>query len=136
VTLQNPDPDKLVEVFANTDTTLVIIARDALESVEIESFIFDEHASVGMVYGFRAPMRLWYMQTQQMRHASACTISDSRNSQSALLLVVIEITDDLEPFDPGFASILHNSIRLDATVLFQRCGQLLRMRDQPYLRAR
>ena len=58
MTLQNPDPDKLVEVFANTDTTLVIIARDALESVEIESFIFDEHASVGMVYGFRAPMRL------------------------------------------------------------------------------
>ena len=58
MTFQNPDPDRLVEVFANNDTTLVIIARDALESVEIESFIFDEHASVGMVYGFRAPMRL------------------------------------------------------------------------------
>jgi hypothetical protein len=58
VTLQNPDPDRLVSVFENNDHTLVFIARDALESVEIESFIFDEHASVGMVYGFRAPMRL------------------------------------------------------------------------------
>jgi hypothetical protein len=58
VILQNPHPDKLVEVFANNDTTLVIIARDALESVDIESFIFDEHSSVGIVYGFRAPMRL------------------------------------------------------------------------------
>jgi hypothetical protein len=58
VIFQNPDPDKLVSVFANNDTTLVHIARDALESVEIESFIFDEHSSVGLVYGFRAPMRL------------------------------------------------------------------------------
>jgi len=58
VILQNSDPDKLVEVFANNDHTLVFIARDALESVEIESFIFDEHSSVGIVYGFRAPMRL------------------------------------------------------------------------------
>jgi hypothetical protein len=58
VILQNSDPDKLVEVFANNDTTLVFIARDALESVEIESFIFDQHSSVGIVYGFRAPMRL------------------------------------------------------------------------------
>ena len=58
MTLQNLDPDKLVEVFANNDHTLVFIARDALESVEIESFIFDEHSSVGIVYGFRAPMRL------------------------------------------------------------------------------
>ena len=55
---RHPDSDKLVEVFANNDTTLVHIARDALESVEIESFIFDEHSSVGLVYGFRAPMRL------------------------------------------------------------------------------
>ena len=58
MTFQHPDSDKLVEVFANNDTTLVHIARDALESVEIESFIFDEHSSVGIVYGFRAPMRL------------------------------------------------------------------------------
>jgi Putative prokaryotic signal transducing protein len=58
VILQNPDPDKLVEVFANNDHTLVFIARDVLESVEIESFIFDEHSSVGIVYGFRVPMRL------------------------------------------------------------------------------
>jgi Putative prokaryotic signal transducing protein len=57
VIFQTPDPDKLVEVFANNDTTLVF-ARDALESVEIESFIFDQHSSVGIVYGFRAPMRL------------------------------------------------------------------------------
>jgi hypothetical protein len=58
VTLQDPDPDELVSVFENNDTTLVFIARDALESVEIESFIFDEHSSVGLVYGSRAPMRL------------------------------------------------------------------------------
>ena len=40
---QTPDPDKLVAVFANSDSMLVSIARDALESVEIESFIFDEN---------------------------------------------------------------------------------------------
>jgi hypothetical protein len=43
VTFLNPDPDKLVAVFANADSMLVSIARDALESMEIESFIFDEH---------------------------------------------------------------------------------------------
>ena len=47
---QNPDPDKVVEVFAHFDPTVVSIARDALESVEIEGFIFDENAS---------PDRIW-----------------------------------------------------------------------------
>jgi len=50
VTFQLPDPDKLVEVFGAFDLTLVSMARDALESVEIESFTFDEHAS-HMGYG-------------------------------------------------------------------------------------
>ena len=59
MSFKNPDPDKLVEVFANTDTTLVIIARDALESVEIESFIFDENASrMGYGGGHYIPARL------------------------------------------------------------------------------
>ena len=42
---QNPDPDKLVAVFANIDPALVSIARDMLESVDIESFIFDSTTS-------------------------------------------------------------------------------------------
>jgi hypothetical protein len=50
VTFGLPDPDKLVEVFGAFDLTLVSMARDALESVEIESFTFDEHAS-HMGYG-------------------------------------------------------------------------------------
>ena len=40
---QNSDPDKLVAVFENADPMLVFIARDLLESVKIESFIFDEN---------------------------------------------------------------------------------------------
>jgi hypothetical protein len=39
------NPDELVAVFDNTDPTLVSIARDALASVDIESFIFDSTAS-------------------------------------------------------------------------------------------
>jgi hypothetical protein len=35
----------LVEVFGAFDLTLVSMARDALKSVEIETFTFDEHAS-------------------------------------------------------------------------------------------
>ena len=45
MSFESPDPDKLVEVFAHFDPTVVSMARDALESVEIESFIFDENAS-------------------------------------------------------------------------------------------
>jgi hypothetical protein len=56
VTFGLPDPDKLVEVFGAFDLTLVSMARDALESVEIESFTFDEHAS-HMGYGGGRPAR-------------------------------------------------------------------------------
>ncbi|HXM89596.1 MAG TPA: DUF2007 domain-containing protein [Candidatus Acidoferrum sp.] len=46
-------------MFAHFDPTLVAIARDALESVEIESFIFDEHASrIGYGGGHYIPARL------------------------------------------------------------------------------
>jgi Putative prokaryotic signal transducing protein len=45
VNFQNPDPDKLVPIFDNIDPLLVWIARDALASVEIESFIFDSDTS-------------------------------------------------------------------------------------------
>ncbi|HLX05668.1 MAG TPA: DUF2007 domain-containing protein [Candidatus Binatus sp.] len=56
---QNPDPDKLVEVFAHFDPLVVSMARDALESVEIESFIFDENASrIGYGGGHYIPSRL------------------------------------------------------------------------------
>jgi Putative prokaryotic signal transducing protein len=59
VTFGLPDPDKLVAVFENVDLTLVSMARDALESVEIESFIFDEHAShIGYGGGRYVPARL------------------------------------------------------------------------------
>jgi len=39
------NPDELVAVFDNIDATLVSIARDALASVDIESFIFDSTTS-------------------------------------------------------------------------------------------
>jgi hypothetical protein len=39
------NPDELVAVFDNIDPTLVSIARDALASVDIQSFIFDSTAS-------------------------------------------------------------------------------------------
>jgi len=56
---QNPNPDELVAVFENIDLTLVSIARDALESVEIESFIFDENSSrIGYGGGHYTPARL------------------------------------------------------------------------------
>jgi Putative prokaryotic signal transducing protein len=59
VIFQNPDPDKLVEVLAHFDPLVVSIARDALESVEIESFIFDENASrLGYGGGHYIPSRL------------------------------------------------------------------------------
>ena len=48
---KNPDPDKLIEVFAHFDPTVVSIACDALDSVQIESFVFDEHTP--RVLGFR-----------------------------------------------------------------------------------
>ena len=56
---QLPNPDELVEVFGNLDLTLVSMARDALESVEIDSFIFDEHSShMGYGGGHYVPARL------------------------------------------------------------------------------
>ena len=59
MTFALPDPDKLVEVFGAFDLTLVSMARDALESVEIDSFIFDEHAShMGYGGGRYLPARL------------------------------------------------------------------------------
>ena len=55
----NPDPDKLIEVYSNFDATVVSIARDALESVQIDSFIFDENASRnGFSFGRYIPTRL------------------------------------------------------------------------------
>ena len=39
------NPDELVAVFDDIDPTLVSIARDALASVDIESFIFDSTTS-------------------------------------------------------------------------------------------
>jgi hypothetical protein len=42
VTLQNPDPNRLVSVFENIDASLLWIARDELASVGIESFILGE----------------------------------------------------------------------------------------------
>ena len=54
-----PDPDKLVALFENVDLTLVSMARDAFESVEIDGFIFDEHASrMGYYAGRYVPVRL------------------------------------------------------------------------------
>jgi hypothetical protein len=59
VTLVDNDPDRLIAVFQNTDLTLVSLARDALESVQIECFIFDEHSSqMGYGAGRYVPIRL------------------------------------------------------------------------------
>jgi hypothetical protein len=59
VIFKNPDPDKLIEVFAHFDPTVVSIACDALESVQIESFIFDENASrIGYGGGHYIPARV------------------------------------------------------------------------------
>jgi hypothetical protein len=59
VSFQNPDPDKLVAVFANIDPTLISIARDALASVDIESFIFDSATSQIMnISRLLVPIRL------------------------------------------------------------------------------
>jgi hypothetical protein len=59
VTFQNFDPDKLVAVFENADPVLVYIAQDELESVQIESFVFDENLP-RMIVNFRmaVPTRL------------------------------------------------------------------------------
>jgi hypothetical protein len=54
--LQNPD--QLVSVFDNIDSTLVSIARDALASVDIESFIFDSNASHNIQGRLAVPIRL------------------------------------------------------------------------------
>lgn len=55
----SPDLDKLIEVFSAFDPTLVSIASDALESAQIESFIFDENASrIGYGGGHYIPARL------------------------------------------------------------------------------
>jgi hypothetical protein len=74
VTFQLPDPDKLVEVFGAFDLTLVSMARDALESVEIESFTFDEHAShMGYGGGRYMPARLMvYTRIKPTRRANVC----------------------------------------------------------------
>jgi len=54
------NPDELIAVFDNIDPVLVSIARDALASVDIESFIFDSNASRIMSIGQRllVPIRL------------------------------------------------------------------------------
>jgi hypothetical protein len=59
VIVQNLDPDKLVAVFENADPMLVYIAQDELESVQIESFVFDENLP-RMIVNFRlaVPTRL------------------------------------------------------------------------------
>ncbi len=57
--MQNSDPDKLVAVFENADPMLVYIAQDELDSVQIESFVFDENLP-RMIVNFRlaVPTRL------------------------------------------------------------------------------
>jgi hypothetical protein len=53
------NPDELVAVFDNIDPTLVSIARDALASVDIESFIFDSATSQIMnISRLLVPIRL------------------------------------------------------------------------------
>ena len=53
------NPDELVAVFDNIDPTLVSIARDALASVDIESFIFDSTTSQIMnISRLLVPIRL------------------------------------------------------------------------------
>ena len=53
------NPDELVAVFDNTDPTLVSMARDALASVDIESFIFDASTSQIMnISRLLVPIRL------------------------------------------------------------------------------
>ena len=54
------NPDELVAVFANSDPALVSIARDMLESVDIESFIFDSNTSqiFGVQGRLAVPVRL------------------------------------------------------------------------------
>jgi len=52
-------PDNLIEVYANFDSLVVSFARDALESVHIKSFIFDENATrIGFGGGHYIPARL------------------------------------------------------------------------------
>jgi len=58
VSFQNSNPDELVAVFDNIDPTLVSIARDALASLEIESFIFDSNASHNIQGRLAVPIRL------------------------------------------------------------------------------
>ncbi len=58
MSFQNSNPDELVAVFDNIDPTLVSIARDALASVEIESFIFDSNASHNIQGRLAVPIRL------------------------------------------------------------------------------
>jgi len=59
VTVPDPNPDELVAVFENDDVSLVWIAQDALQSVEIESFIFDENsARIGYYFGHYTHTRL------------------------------------------------------------------------------
>jgi putative signal transducing protein len=45
VIVKKPNPNELVSVFDNIDTSLVLIARDVLASVKIDSFIFDATTS-------------------------------------------------------------------------------------------
>ena len=60
MSVPTPNPDQLVAVFDNIDReTPISMARDALASVEIESFIFDENASrIGFGGGHYTPARL------------------------------------------------------------------------------
>ena len=58
--MKNPNLNELVSVFDNIDTSLVLIARDALASVKIESFVFDVTTSgvLRTVSPLLAPARL------------------------------------------------------------------------------
>jgi arginine deiminase len=42
---QKPNPKRLATVFENIDASLVLIARDALKSAKIESFVLDANPS-------------------------------------------------------------------------------------------
>jgi hypothetical protein len=65
-----------------------------------------------------------------------CSLKQLADGAIRSFLIIIETAYLLESLDPGFAAALHNSMGLNLTVLSKRSRQVLRMRDQPYLRTR
>jgi hypothetical protein len=73
---------------------------------------------------------------QETGSKSAIRAQQFDDSAIRSVLVIIETAYLLEALDPGFAAALHDSMGLNLTVLSKRSRQVLRMRDQPYLRTR